>query len=139
MEPPRQSRGIAATIPPQGSPDCGRRLAALGLAHYRRPMPADTTSKRGPPFDPECLIRQVLDMGAEFRGPAEDILLSWVLSLDRALDPAAAARQVIAAYGFDVPDGQDATLRLRDLLQQAARVPEGAAPDPRRRGRRRAN
>ncbi|MFM9844194.1 MAG: hypothetical protein ACKVOI_14610 [Dongiaceae bacterium] len=105
-------------------------------------MPADTTAKRGPPFDPQLLIRQVLDMGAEFPGPAEDILLSWILSLDRALDPAAAALQLIDAYGLDIPAEHTATLRLRDLIEQTARFPDGAVqgqPGSRRRGRRRPN
>jgi hypothetical protein len=105
-------------------------------------MPADTTAKRGPPFDPQLLIRQVLDMGAEFPGPAEDILLSWILSLDRALDPAAAAHQLIDAYGLEIPAGHLATLRLRELILQTARFPDGNLPSQgtaRRRGRRRPN
>ena len=105
-------------------------------------MPADTTAKRGPAFDPQLLIRQVLDMGADFPGPAEDILLSWILSLDRTLDPAAAAQQLIDAYGLEVPADQIETLRLRDLIQQTARFPDGSLQSPgtaRRRGRRRVN
>jgi hypothetical protein len=105
-------------------------------------MPADTTAKRGPPFDPQLLIRQVLDMGAEFPGPAEDILLSWVLSLDRALDPASAAQQLIDAYGLEIPADHHATLRLRELILQTARFPDGSLPsqgNARRRGRRRPN
>jgi hypothetical protein len=103
-------------------------------------MPADTTAKRGPPFDPQFLIRQVLDMGAEFPGPAEDILLSWILSLDRALDPAAAAQQLVDAYGLEIPADHCATLRLRELILQTARFPDSALPGQgtvRRRGRRR--
>jgi len=104
-------------------------------------MSADTTAKRGPPFDPQLLIRQVLDMGADFPGPAEDILLSWILSLDRSLDPATAAQQVIDAYGLDIPAEHRATLRLRELILQTARFPDGSlqSPGTRRRGRRRAN
>src|SRR5262245_5971643 len=100
-------------------------------------MPADTTAKRGPPFDPQLLIRQVLDMGAEFPGPAEDILLSWILSLDRALDPAAAAQQIMDSYGLDIPAGHTAALRLRELILQTARFPDGSLPTQgtaRRRG-----
>jgi len=102
-------------------------------------MPADTTAKRGPPFDPQLLIRQVLDMGADFPGPAEDILLSWILSLDRALDPAAAAQQLIEAYDLEIPAEHRATLRLRELILQTARFPDGALQGQgarRRRGRR---
>jgi len=103
-------------------------------------MSIDTTAKRGPAYDPHLLIRQVLDMGADFRGPAEDILLSWILSLDRALDPAAAALQLIDAYGLEIPAEHAATLRLRELILQTARFPDGAMqgqPGPRRRGGRR--
>ncbi len=81
-------------------------------------------------------------MGAEFPGPAEDILLSWILSLDRALDPAAAAQELIDAYGLEIPADHRATLRLRDLILQTARFPDGALPSQaaaRRRGRRRPN
>ena len=31
--------------------------------------------------DPKRLIEQAFEMGAEFPGPAEDLLLSWILSL----------------------------------------------------------
>ena len=105
-------------------------------------MPADTTAKRGPPYDPQLLIRQVLDMGADFPGPAEDILLSWILSLDRALDPAAAAQQLIDAYGLEIPAEHRATQRLCELILQTARFPDGSLQSPgtaRRRGRRRVN
>src|SRR5262245_11525874 len=102
-------------------------------------MPADTTAKRGPPFDPQLLIRQVLDMGADFPGPAEDILLSWILSLDRTVDPAAAAQQLIDAYGLEIPAEHRATLRLRELILQTARFPDGSLQGARRRSRRRAN
>jgi len=56
--------------------------------------------------------------------------------------PAAAAQQLIDAYGLEVPADQIATLRLRDLIQQTARFPDGSLPgqgNARRRGRRRPN
>ena len=37
--------------------------------------------------DPVGLIGQALAMGAEFPGPAEDVLLSWILKLDPEIDP----------------------------------------------------
>jgi hypothetical protein len=117
-------------------------IDAPPFAVYRPAMPIDSTAKRGPAYDPHLLIRQVLDMGADFHGPAEDILLSWILSLDRALDPAAAALQLIDAYGLEIPAEHGATLRLRDLILQTARFPDGAVqgqPGSRRGRRRRVN
>jgi hypothetical protein len=68
-------------------------------------------------------------MGPEFPGPAEDLLLSWILSLDTATDPRAAARRLIARHA---PEGQvfdNAQIqRLADLLRQTA------ATDPEARG-----
>jgi hypothetical protein len=39
------------------------------------------------PEDPNSLIRQVLEMGEEFPGPAGDVLLSWLLDLKERVDP----------------------------------------------------
>ena len=52
------------------------------------------------PDDPGGLIRQVLDMGPEFPGPARDILLAWILRLGNERDPAEAAGRLLAAYGI---------------------------------------
>lgn len=84
------------------------------------------------PDDPGGLIREVLDMGAEFSGPAEDILLSWTLRLGAETDASAAAGRLIAAYGLtEWPAPKNACGRLIELLH------ETAAADSRAAGRRR--
>jgi len=73
------------------------------------------------PEDPGGLIREVLDMGADFLGPAEDILLTWTLRLDPALDPAIAARRLLESYEVEKRDLADTEAgRLITLLRQAA-------------------
>jgi hypothetical protein len=89
-------------------------------------------SVAGTPDDPTGLIGQVLEMGAEFDGHAEDILLSWALSLPREMDAGAAASRLLDAYGLregPVPAGPIG--RIWQLLREAARH-----PDPRSPGRR---
>jgi hypothetical protein len=91
------------------------------------------------PDDPGGLIKEVLLMGPEFPGPAEDIMLAWTLHLSADRDPAEAAARLLEAYGVaagPLPDG--ACGRLVDLLRQAADS-GGARPcsPRRRRGRRR--
>lgn len=51
--------------------------------------------------DPKRLIEQVVAMGSEFPGPAEDLLLSWMLSLAPETDAPASARRLVARYGGD--------------------------------------
>ncbi len=88
--------------------------------------------------DPIGLIGQALAMDTEFPGPAEDVLLSWILKLDDALDPVAAAAAVLRHYGVaegPVPAGEAG--KLIALLRQTAANPPGAARSgTRRRGRR---
>ena len=50
------------------------------------------------PEDPNSLIRQVLEMGEEFPGPAGDVLLSWLLDLKERVDPALAAQRLIERH-----------------------------------------
>ncbi|HEY9549310.1 MAG TPA: hypothetical protein VIR45_07400, partial [Kiloniellaceae bacterium] len=50
------------------------------------------------PDDPGGLIREVLEMGDDFPGPAEDVVLAWVLRLGQDRDPAEAAKRLIADY-----------------------------------------
>jgi hypothetical protein len=88
------------------------------------------------PEDPVGLIGQALAMGADFPGPAEDVLLSWMLKLDAAIDPIAAAATLVRHYGIaegDIPAGESGKL-VRLLRETAAATPGGA----RRRGGRRA-
>jgi hypothetical protein len=79
--------------------------------------------------DPKSLIKEAFAMGAEFPGPAEDLLLSWILSLDGAADPRAAAARLLAKHAGDPAHlGNDHIRRLADLLQQTAQT------DPAQRG-----
>lgn len=90
--------------------------------------------------DPKRLIEQAFEMGAEFPGPAEDLLLSWMLSLPLDADaPAIAAslavryRPALEALG-DV-GARHPIQRLHLLLQQTAEA--GANAGRGRRGGRR--
>lgn len=68
-------------------------------------------------------------MGPDFPGPAEDLLLSWMLSLDAAADLRAAAARLLAVYAPDPSKlGNDHVRRLAELLRQTA------ATDPAARG-----
>ena len=95
------------------------------------------TSEHDSPEDPGGLIKQALDMGPDFPGPAEDILLAWMLRLGDGQDAAAAARRLVERYGLAAnpqPDGAHG--KLVGLLQQTARCAPAHIP-ARRRGRRR--
>ena len=100
-----------------------------------------STQKRGPPHDPDLLIGQVLEMGSEFTGPAEDIIFSWLISLGQEIDPASAANKLLDEHDLRhgaAPDG--AIGRLWMLLRETALFPDNrlrtAAGGP-RGGRRR--
>ena len=87
--------------------------------------------------DPTRLIEQAFDMGTEFPGPAEDLLLSWMLSLPAEADvPAIAAllaerhRAGVADFAITHP-----ARRLLILLEQTAAA--GSAKAQGRRGGRR--
>jgi hypothetical protein len=87
------------------------------------------------PEDPVGLIGQALAMGSEFPGPAEDVLLSWILKLDASTDPIAAAAAVIRHYGVaegPLPAGEAGKL-IRLLRETAACPPERMARGRRRR------
>ena len=84
-------------------------------------------------LDPKRLIEQAFEMGVDFPGPAEDLLLSWMLSL-----PAGADAPAIAAILAERHRGAVAHLadkhparRLLTLLEQTA-----AAATARAQGRR---
>ena len=86
------------------------------------------------PEDPVGLIGQSLAMGADFPGPAEDVLLSWILKLDPAVDPIAAAATLLKHHGLaegELPPGESG--KLIRLLRETARCVPGTAG---RRGRR---
>jgi hypothetical protein len=100
-------------------------------------MPAShATELKGPPHDPHCLIRQVLQMGAEFSGPAEDVVFSWLISLAREVDPAVAANLLLDEHDLrdaDPPPGAQG--RLWQLLRETARY-TGERLQPMAQGRR---
>ncbi len=76
------------------------------------------------PDDPGGLIRQVLDMGPDFPGPARDILLAWILRLGAEQDPAEVAGRLLAAYGIsEGPTGENAAGELVALLRETAGYP----------------
>lgn len=87
--------------------------------------------------DPKRLIEQAFAMGAEFPGPAEDLLLSWMLSLPAEADAPAIAANLTTRYqpiAEGLPAGHP-LVRLHLLLQQTARA--GAERAAGRRGGRR--
>ena len=91
------------------------------------------TSPHHSPEDPGGLIREVLNLGADFPGPAADILVSWSLRLADDLPPHVAARRVLERYGIaDTPLPPGACGELVGMLRKAAEEP--ASPPPRRRG-----
>ena len=93
------------------------------------------TAAKPIPEDPIGLIGQALAMGADFPGPAEDVLLSWMLKLDTAIDPIAAAAAILKHYGVEegeLPPGESGKL-IRLLRETASCPPERME---RRRGRR---
>ena len=91
------------------------------------------------PDDPGGVIGEVIRMGPEFPGPAEDVILAWTIRLGVDRDPADAAKRLLETYELTegpLPDG--ACGKLVDLLRQAAGSGDLMASRPaRRRGRRR--
>jgi hypothetical protein len=87
--------------------------------------------------DPKRLIEQAFEMGAEFPGPAEDLLLSWILSLPAGADAPAIAALLAERHRGGVAHLEDKhpVRRLLTLLEQTATA--GAARAQGRRGGRR--
>lgn len=87
-------------------------------------MPITYTSPHHSDEDPGGLIRETLNMGPAFTGPARDALLSWVLRLGDGVDVAAAAQTLLTRYGYaegPAPDGACGELVV--LLRETARYP----------------
>jgi hypothetical protein len=94
------------------------------------------TSPHHRPEDPGGQIREALNMGADFPGPAQDLLLSWTLKLE-GIDAPTAARHLIEIYALadrEAPD--DARGDLIRLLRQTAALESPCMPTRRRGGRR---
>ena len=95
-------------------------------------------SKHHSQNDPGGLIREALNMGEEFPGPAEDLVLAWMLALGNERDPAEAAKELATAYGFaEGPVPPDETGRIVEMLRQTAAFPKdrlSGQPRDRRRG-----
>ena len=83
--------------------------------------------------DPKRLIEQAFEMGAEFPGPAEDLLLSWILSLPPDADAPAIAGILAERHRAGVAKlaPTHPVRRLLHLLEQTA-----AASTVRAQGRR---
>lgn len=82
------------------------------------------------PEDPGGLVLEVLRMGPEFPGPAQDLLLSWTLKLPDGLDMRQAAARLVQSYGLAAgPLPDDSRGQLIALLREAA----SAEPPVRRR------
>ena len=58
------------------------------FTNYKRGQP-------GPEHDPINLMHQVFEDATEFNGPAQDILLSWLMKLSESVKPDDAARLVL--------------------------------------------
>lgn len=69
--------------------------------------------------DPQGALRLALAGGLDPSIPPEDVVLSWLLRLPEGLDPAIAARHVIATAGAGTLGAE----ALRTLLIEVARWP----------------
>lgn len=77
--------------------------------------------------DPGGLIRSALEMGSEFPGPAEDLLLAWILKLPAGGDVPAAARRLIERYALAETPREGEIGRLIGLIREAAASTGGGA------------
>ncbi len=100
-------------------------------------MKVKNDAEEPPADDPKRLIEQVAAMGDDFPGPAEDLLLSWILSLDHRIDASIAAQHLLERYaeGLAVGDKDRPLRRLLILLQETASA-KISTTDKRRKGRR---
>ncbi len=99
------------------------------------------TRKRGEPgpdFDPVNLMHQIFEDANAFVGPAQDVLLSWLMKLPQSIEPASAARTVLdttVAHCTGAPS--DEAQKLIGLLQQVSKhgaINAGQGGGSRRRG-----
>jgi hypothetical protein len=89
------------------------------------------------PLDPKSLLEQAFEMGEEFPGPAEDLLLSWLLSLGADQPADAAAKVLLPRYAAQLAGKSDRLpiVRLHRLLEQVAISPPAAPKRGRLSGR----
>lgn len=86
------------------------------------------------PEDPGGLVQETLNLGDDFPGPAEDILVSWSLRLDDGLAPQVAAQKLLTRLELlEGPLPAGACGRLVTLLRQAT-LHSGGRPSRRRGG-----
>src|SRR5690606_32025348 len=134
---------VAAIVRRSGANDCGP--AADDDLYLGCPPPPGGTRGgmcmsfgSGAGEDPKRLIEQTFARGAEFSGPAEDLLLSWMLALPAEADAPAIAAILAERYRGSLPGGVDPRhplARLLNLLEQTA-VAGAERGRGRRRGRR---
>jgi hypothetical protein len=115
--------------------DHGGALIRLAWRYHPQGPMSELTNHHH--HDPKRLIEQAFEMGAEFPGPAEDLLLSWILSLPADADAPAIAALLAERHKSQVADLADKhpVRRLLTLLEQTAAA--GAARAQGRRGGRR--
>jgi hypothetical protein len=71
--------------------------------------------------DPGGLIREVVELGSDFPGPAYDVLLSWILRLEDGRDPAEVAARLLREYGVaEGPLSENACGELIGLLREVS-------------------
>jgi hypothetical protein len=89
------------------------------------------------PLDPKSILHQAFEMGDEFPGPAEDLLLSWLLSLGAEQQPAEAAKILLPRFAAELAGKSDTLpiVKLHRLLEQVAISPPAAPKRGRLSGR----
>ena len=71
--------------------------------------------------DPGGLIREVVEMGDAFPGPAKDIILSWVIRLEPGREAAEAAGNILRDYGLEnEPDPAGACGEVVAMVREIA-------------------
>jgi hypothetical protein len=109
--------------------DNGRRTVESDVARRLKP---------GPDFDPVNLMTQIFDDAASFVGPAEDVLLSWLMRLSPTVDQSVAAAQVLETIVGTLDDAASVeSVKLVELLRQSANHTPAPSQgnSPRRGGR----
>lgn len=92
----------------------------------------------GPDFDPVNLMHQIFEDAGAFVGPAQDVLLSWLMKLPQNIEPSTAARTVLdttVAHCTGTPSEE--AEKLIELLKQVSEhgaIDTGQANGSRRRG-----